>query len=58
PLLDPSTVRADVRPRQITSIGNYAIEFDWSDGYSSGIYAFNDLRDLGERAALQGAEGV
>ena len=57
-LLDPATVRADVSPRQIVSIGNYAIQFDWSDGHNSGIYAFNDLRGLGERAALQGAEDV
>jgi ATP-binding protein involved in chromosome partitioning len=57
-LLDPATVRVDVSPRQIVSIGNYAIQFDWSDGHNSGIYAFNDLRDLGERAALQGAEDV
>ena len=57
-LLDPQTVRADVSPRQITSIGHYAIQFDWSDGHNSGIYAFNDLRDLGERAALQSVEDV
>ncbi|MEZ7849094.1 MAG: P-loop NTPase [Polaromonas sp.] len=57
-LLDPQTVQADVSPRQITSIGHYAIQFDWSDGHNSGIYAFNDLRELGERAALQGAEDV
>ena len=57
-LLDPKTVRADVSPRQITSIGHYAIQFDWNDGHNSGIYAFNDLRDLGERAALQSVEDV
>jgi ATP-binding protein involved in chromosome partitioning len=57
-LLDPQTVRADVSPRQITSIGHYAIQFDWNDGHNSGIYSFNDLRDLGERAALQTAEDV
>jgi len=57
-LLDPQTVRADVSPRQITSIGHYAIQFDWNDGHNSGIYSFNDLRDLGERAALQSVEDV
>ena len=57
-LLDPQTVRADVSPRQITSIGHYAIQFDWNDGHNSGIYAFNDLRELGERAALQSVEDV
>ena len=57
-LLDPQTVRADVSPRQITSVGHYAIQFDWSDGHSSGIYAFNDLRAMGERVALQSVEDV
>jgi len=57
-LLDPQTVRADVSPRQITSIGHYAIQFDWNDGHNSGIYSFSDLRDLGERAALQSVEDV
>lgn len=57
-LLDPQTVRADVSPHPFTSIGLHAIQFDWNDGHNSGIYAFNDLRDLGERAALQGVEDV
>lgn len=57
-LLDPKTVRADVSPRQIVSIGHYAIQFDWNDGHNSGIHSFNDLRDLGERVAVQTAEDV
>ena len=50
-LLDPKTVRSDVSPRSILSIGNYAIGVDWSDGHNSGIYSFEHLRSLGERAA-------
>ena len=57
-LLDPKTVRSDVSPRQIVSIGNYAIQFDWSDGHNSGIYSFNDLRALGARAAAENVESV
>ena len=57
-LLDPKTIRSDVSPRQIVSIGNYAIRFDWSDGHNSGIYAFNDLRALGARAAVGSVEDV
>ena len=57
-LLDPKTIRSDVSPRQIVSIGNYAIQFDWSDGHNSGIYSFNDLRALGERAAAKSVEDV
>ena len=58
PLLDPKTVRADVRPLQILSLGNYALGFHWNDGHNSGIHSFNDLRSLGERAAERSVEDV
>jgi ATP-binding protein involved in chromosome partitioning len=57
-LLDPKTIRHDVAPQKITSIGNYAIKFDWNDGHNSGIYSFNDLRALGARAAASDVENV
>lgn len=57
-LLDPKTVRPDVSPRQIVSVGNYAIGFDWNDGHNSGIHSFNDLRAMGERAAAESVEDV
>ena len=57
-LLDPKTVRPDVSPRRITSIGNYAIGFDWNDGHNSGIHSFNDLRAAGTRAAASCVEDV
>jgi len=47
PLLDPKTVRSDVSPQQIQSIGNYALGFHWNDGHNTGIHTFNDLRILG-----------
>jgi len=57
-LLDPKTVRADVAPRTISSVGNYAITYVWNDGHSSGIDTFKHLRALGERGADRGAEDV
>jgi len=57
-LLDPKTVRPDVSPRVISSIGNYAIGIDWNDGHNSGIYSFDHLRSLGERAAGKIVEDV
>lgn len=57
-LLDPKTVRPDVSPRVITSIGNYAIGIDWNDGHNSGIYSFDHLHSLGERAAAKIIEDV
>jgi ATP-binding protein involved in chromosome partitioning len=57
-LLDPKTIRSDVSPQKIVSIGNYAIQFDWSDGHNSGLYSFKDLRALGASAGAKGAEDV
>ncbi len=32
--------------REIRAVGNYAIEFRWEDGHSTGIYSFDYLRSL------------
>ncbi|MCO4835114.1 MAG: P-loop NTPase [Acidimicrobiaceae bacterium] len=48
-LLDPATIAVDVAPRSITSVGNYAINVAWTDGHSTGIYAFDSLRAMAER---------
>ncbi len=58
PLLDPKSVRPDVTPRTITSVGNYAITINWNDGHSTGIYSFDRLRALGERGAIEVTEDV
>jgi len=57
-LLDPKTVRADVSPQQIKSVGNYAIGFAWNDGHNSGIHSFKDLRALGALATATDVENV
>ena len=57
-LLDPKKVRADVSPRVISSIGNYALGIDWSDGHNSGLYSFDHLRSLGERIAAVAVDDV
>ena len=57
-LLDPKTVRPDVSPRKIVSIGNYAIGLDWNDGHNSGIHTFKNLRASVARAAEKSVEDV
>jgi ATP-binding protein involved in chromosome partitioning len=44
--LDPASVPEDVRPVSIRPVGRYAIQIDWSDGHTSGIYPFRRLREL------------
>lgn len=43
-------VAPDVKPRGMRQIGNYAIQVDWSDNHSTGIYSWDyllRLRDQG-----------
>ncbi len=45
--LDEGSVPLDVHPLQIRPVGRYAIQIDWSDGHTTGIYPFARLRELG-----------
>lgn len=44
--LDPKKISEDIKPLQTAPVGNYGIRFDWSDGHSTGIYAFESLRSI------------
>jgi ATP-binding protein involved in chromosome partitioning len=44
-LLDPRTVRPDIRAEEIQLVGRYAIRMHWSDGHGTGIYTFQRLRE-------------
>jgi ATP-binding protein involved in chromosome partitioning len=44
--LREESISTDVRPLSIDPVGRYAIRFHWSDGHSTGIYPFEQLRQL------------
>ena len=44
PLLDPAKVPDNVRAKGIELVGQYAMSIEWSDGHSTGIFNFRDLR--------------
>jgi ATP-binding protein involved in chromosome partitioning len=46
PILDPKEVPLDVQPVKIAPVGRYGIQIHWSDGHSTGILTFRDLRAL------------
>ncbi len=46
--LRPEAVDKGVYPTAIHYVGRYALPFMWSDGHSTGIYAFEYLRQLAE----------
>lgn len=44
----------DPELRTIAQVGNYAFEFGWGDGHTTGIYTFTYLRRLSELYAANG----
>ena len=42
----PIHIPDDLEFRKINLVGQYALQFDWSDGHHTGIYSFEYLREL------------
>ena len=36
----------DAKLAEISAVGNYALQFSWSDGHNTGIYTFDYLKSL------------
>jgi len=51
-ILKPEEV-GPVRATAMVPIGNYAYQIDFSDGHSTGIYALELLREIGETCAAE-----
>jgi DUF971 family protein len=47
-MLDPNSIRSDLKLVGMENIGTYAIQLAWNDGHSSGIFTWESLRTLGE----------
>ena len=46
--LDVDAIPADIRPLEISVVGNYGLRILWSDQHGTGIYHFGLLRELAE----------
>jgi DUF971 family protein len=53
-MLDPGSIPEDVKPVRVEPVGRYAIQFEWSDGHTTGIYSFDFLRSFCPCAACRG----
>ncbi len=45
-LLKVEDLPKDIKPMEITPLGNYALKITWSDGHASGIYPYKQIRKL------------
>ena len=49
-ILDPSTIRPDLKLDGMEQVGSYAVRLGWNDGHSSGLYTWDTLRRLATEA--------
>ena len=45
-ILKAEGIPEDIRAEEISPLGNYAISIKWSDGHSSGIYPYKNIREI------------
>jgi DUF971 family protein len=47
-VLDPTSIRPDLKLTGMENIGTYAVQLAWNDGHSSGLFSWETLRALGD----------
>lgn len=57
PRLDPARIPQDVQAVDHMPVGNYALQFLWSDAHYTGIYTFRFLRSVCACIACNAARG-
>jgi DUF971 family protein len=53
-MLDPGSIRPDLKLTGMENVGTYAIQLAWNDGHSSGLFAWDVLRGLAEQTHRPG----
>jgi DUF971 family protein len=48
-ILDPATIRPDIKLEGMEAVGSYAVRLVWNDGHSSGLFSWELLRSLAEK---------
>jgi DUF971 family protein len=49
-VLDPASLRPDLKLVGMENIGTYAVQLAWNDGHSSGLFSWETLRALGDES--------
>ena len=56
-ILDPATLRPDLKLEGMEGVGNYAVRLSWNDGHSTGLYTWDLLKELAGRAGKAAMDG-
>ena len=57
-ILDPASIRADLKLESMDPVGNYAVRLSWNDGHSSGLYTWDLLKQTGGEVGQKRWMGV
>lgn len=57
-LIDPDSIRPDLKIEAMEPIGNYAVRLSWNDGHSSGLYTWDHFRRLAVEAGQARWRGI
>jgi DUF971 family protein len=52
-MLDPASIRTDLKLEGMENIGNYAVRLAWNDGHSSGLFTWETLRRLASAGPVE-----
>lgn len=57
-ILDPMTIRTDLKLEGMEPVGAYAVRLAWNDGHSSGLFTWDTLLLLGQNSTKNVAEST
>ena len=52
-LLDPATVSPEIVPIGMSFVGNYALKVSWSDDHSTGLFTWDQLREISQSGEIR-----
>jgi DUF971 family protein len=55
-ILDPATIDPDIKISEMDLVGSYALKIAWTDGHSSGLFTWENLRKICEAAKAASTE--
>ena len=50
-MLDPASIRPDIKLEGLEAVGHYAIRIVWNDGHGSGHFTWEKLRELSRKVS-------
>ncbi len=50
------SIKPDIKPMKIEPVGRYAVQVNWSDGHSTGMYHFDTLYKLSKEFGVSAPE--